>query len=148
METKQIINKDFEPISNLLKVNSLPYEDISTSNVAFITRKLEGKVIACIGIERYGDEALLRSFAVDDAFKSQGIGAELLNELLTKCKQQGVKTLHLLTTTAAEYFEKKGFVRAERGSAPMGIAQSKEFSELCPSSSVYMKKDLNELIPS
>ncbi|GAA5024137.1 hypothetical protein GCM10011506_07540 [Marivirga lumbricoides] len=89
-----------------MKENKLPYEDLLSSQVLFITRKSGEKLIACIGIEKYGSEALLRSFAVDDSFKNKGIGAELLHELLTKCEEEGVKTLHLLTTTAAEYFYK------------------------------------------
>lgn len=148
MKTRFIKNEDIEVISKLLKENNLPYEDLRSSQVIFITRKSEGKLIACIGIEKYGQDALLRSFAVDNAFKNKGIGAELLHELLTKCKEEGIKTLHLLTTTAAKYFEKKGFVRAERVSAPLAIAHSKEFSELCPSSSVYMKRELHELVSS
>lgn len=148
METMPIKQDDLASIAQLLKENKLPYEDLLSSQVLFITRKSEGVLIACIGMEKYGQDALLRSFAVDNAFKNKGIGAELLHELLTKCKEENIKTLHLLTTTAAEYFEKKGFVRAERISAPMAVAQSKEFSELCPSSSVYMKRELHELVSS
>lgn len=143
MEIFPTIKDDLASISKLLKENKLPYEDLLSSKVLFIIRKDGEKLIGCIGIEKYSEDALLRSFAVDNSFKNKGIGAELLHELLAKCKEEGVKTLHLLTTTAAEYFEKKGFDRAERVSAPMAIVQSKEFSELCPSSSVYMKKELH-----
>ncbi|PTB96968.1 GNAT family N-acetyltransferase [Marivirga lumbricoides] len=148
METMPIKQDNLASISNLLQENKLPYEDLLSSQVIFITRKSREQLIACIGIEQYGSDALLRSFAVDDSYKSKGIGTELLHELLNKCKEEGIKTLHLLTTTAAEYFEKKGFLRAERLSAPIAISHSKEFSELCPSSSVYMRRDITELIPS
>ncbi len=135
--------RDLEEITTLLKDNNLPYKDLQTSNVDFLSSKNNGKVIGCIGIEVYDEEGLLRSFAVDDVYKSKGIGGRLLNALLDKSKAKGIKRLHLLTTTADVYFAKKGFNVSERRSAPTSIVNSKEFSEICPSSSVYMVKDIH-----
>lgn len=136
------MNSNIEKIKALLKENKLPYEDIISSKVEFITREFGEKIVGCIGVENYGEDALLRSFAVDDKYKSKGIGKELLDKLIETCQQKGINKLHLLTTTADKYFLKKGFQISERSEAPQAILLTKEFSDICPASSVYMVKEL------
>ena len=135
-------NYRLDNIKELLKNNGLPYEDIITSNVQFITKEENGVLIGCIGLEKYDEEGLLRSFAVKDEYKNKGIGKRLLNQLIDQSKTNGLKRLHLLTTTADGYFEKNGFKTADRAVAPNEISSTKEFSEICPSSSVYMVLDI------
>jgi len=125
-------------IIELLKGNKLPYKDIISSKVEFLTHKVGEILVGCIGIENYGKDALLRSFAVDDVYKSAGIGKKLLTELILSSKEKGVKKLHLLTTTADIYFAKHGFLSVARNNVPEKILESKEFSEICPSNSIYM----------
>lgn len=132
------MNVDYNEIIELLRGNKLPYKDIISSKVEFITHRLNGSLVGCIGIENYGKDRLLRSFAVNDAYKSKGVGKKLLKELIVSSKEKGVKKLHLLTTTADLYFAKNGFFSVSRNNAPEKILESKEFSEICPSSSIYM----------
>ncbi|UWX56593.1 GNAT family N-acetyltransferase [Maribacter litopenaei] len=80
--------------------------------------------------------------AVSDEHKGLGIGTQLLDALCDASKRNGIQRLHLLTTTADAYFKHFGFSVAERSQAPSSIANTKEFSEICPSSSVYMTLDL------
>lgn len=133
---------NIEEIKALLKSNNLPYEDIISSKVDFTTTTIEGVIIGCIGVEKYGEDALLRSFVVTDTYKGKGIGKELLLQLIEKSKTEKVKNIHLLTTTAKTYFKKFGFLEKERVTAPEAIAKTKEFSEICPASSIYMIKEL------
>ncbi|MEM7485999.1 MAG: arsenic resistance N-acetyltransferase ArsN2 [Bacteroidota bacterium] len=143
MEPEEIEDYDFEKVKNLLKENGLPYEDLRSSKVAFLTSKSGSEIIGCIGIEKYGEDGLLRSFAVTEDSKNKGVGGKLLNKLMDESKKEGIKKMHLLTTTADQYFLKKGFSIAKRMEAPKAIASSREFSEICPSSSVYMIKKLS-----
>ncbi len=129
---------DIETIAQLLKKNDLPFSDIYESQIDFIIAKNDYQIIGCIGLEKYGTEGLLRSFAVDVNFRKKGYGRELYNRLLAYGVQNEVKTLHLLTTTAKEYFINAGFSIQNRGNAPEIIQNSAEFKSLCPSSSVYM----------
>lgn len=137
MPDKDILNS----ITKLLKDNNLPYEDLISSQVEFITVYKDETLVGCIGVEKYGKNGLLRSLAVDDAYKGCGIGKKLIDDMLSKSKLDGIKQLHLLTTTADKYFKKYGFKNAERSDAPQSILQSKEFSDICPASSVYMTID-------
>ncbi len=130
-------------IKQLLEDNKLPTSDLDSGSIDFITRKSEGKVIACIGIEKYGSDALVRSFVVDEPFKNQGVGTDLLNELIRQCQMEGILQLHLLTTTAKEYFLKQGFVIASRNRAPETILTTNEFKDLCPDSAVYLTRTIS-----
>jgi amino-acid N-acetyltransferase len=137
-------SNDLSAISALLENSKLPISDIKPGKIDFIiASNAEDKIIGCIGIESYGAEGLLRSFAVDAENRNSNIGAALLDRLLLKAQQSGIETLHLLTTTAEKYFLKKGFSIAMREDAPQSIRNTIEFSSLCPSSSVYMLQIIN-----
>jgi amino-acid N-acetyltransferase len=129
---------DLDAITNLLNVNKLPYSDIEKINIDFIVAKNDNRIVGCIGLEKFGTEGMLRSFAVEDAFKNKGIGIELYHRLLSYAHQNTIRNLHLLTNTAREYFLKTGFLVIDRNKAPEVIKRTTEFSGLCPVSSTYM----------
>ena len=133
--------EDMERITRLLQVNNLPYSDIKESPVEFIVAKTGDDLIGCIGLEQYGREGLLRSFAVEPHLQNKGIGKELYTRLLHHASNNNIKTLHLLTDTARDYFAKMGFSHTDRNQAPDAISRSSEFAGLCPVSSTYMILD-------
>ena len=133
---------DIDKIKALLKQSNLPYEDIVESVVNFLTEEAADELIGFIGLEQFGKEGLIRSLAIEDSCKSQGLGKKLIEQLILKCKAIGVNRLHLLTTTASDYFLKYGFRISQRDEAPPSVLKSKEFSEICPASSVYMIRDI------
>lgn len=135
---------DLPYIVQLLKEHNLPFDDIEQGPCIFIVAlDDEQHRIGCIGLEIYGEHGLLRSFAVQESHRNKGIGEALLGELLTYAGNTGVQTLHLLTTTAQDYFSKKGFIQSARDGAPEDIANTSEFLVLCPQSAVYMHRSLS-----
>ena len=138
-------NGDISLIIDLLDRNSLPTSDIGNGNIEFIVAAIEEKIIGCVGLERFGYEALLRSFAVDKNFRNNKIGSNLLERLFLLSEQRNIKTLHLLTTAAEKYFFSKGFSISSREGAPPSIKSTLEFTSLCPASSAYMVRIKNSL---
>ena len=55
-----------------------------------------------------------------------------------RARARQIDRLFLLTTTAAGYFEARGYVRVERQALPGPIRRSEEFTQLCPASAVAM----------
>jgi amino-acid N-acetyltransferase len=53
--------------------------------------------------------------------------------------QRGLEVVYLLTTTAAQFFVRVGFVFADRPSPPAEIARSPEFAHACPASAACLK---------
>jgi amino-acid N-acetyltransferase len=127
-------------IASFLREYELPHEDVS-SKIKFIAAYFKQEMIGCIGVEAYTDHGLLRSLAVKKDFQNQGIGGQLINYLIGYCHQTGIETLHLLTVSSSSYFQRMGFQPITRDQAPKEIAQTEEFTTLCPASeSTYMFK--------
>jgi amino-acid N-acetyltransferase len=95
-----------------------------------------------VGLEIYGNDALLRSLAVDPAARGRGCAGALVAQAEQYAQQRGVRRIYLLTTSAADFFARLGYKRLERDEAPGAIRTTSEFAALCPASSVFMVKEL------
>ena len=60
--------------------------------------------------------------------------------LLKMAAEKGINNVYLITNTAQDYFEKKGFNQISRKEVAEPVLASKEFNGLCPASSVIMFK--------
>jgi amino-acid N-acetyltransferase len=119
----------------------LPVSDISPSHPpVFFGIRSESILTAVIGLELFGSVGMLRSLAVAPAYRGHGLGGELLAFAERHAASCGVKTLFLLTTTAAEFFIHRGFAPADRSCAPAEIQATSQFSNLCPASSAFLSK--------
>jgi amino-acid N-acetyltransferase len=132
---------DLEPIRTLLAACDLPAEDLTPALLArFLVATDAGAVVGCVGLERVADGALLRSLAVDPAHRGRGIAERLCDDAEELALAAGAGTLYLLTTTAAEYFEARGFEPVPRHSLPPSVQATVQFRELCPATAAAMKK--------
>jgi amino-acid N-acetyltransferase len=122
--------------------------DLSTEDIGpemlehFLVAHLGQALVGCVGLEVLEEVGLLRSVAVDEAHRGTGLGKELVAAMEEHAKDAGVRGLYLLTTTAEGFFAGLGYRKISREEAPSGIAGTKQFSELCPSSSCFMVKSL------
>ncbi len=120
-----------------LLIDDLP-SDLSTFTLAFDVDQLVGAA----GVEVLESAGLLRSVAVSPERQHQQIGRQLIDASLHLAREKGVTDLYLITTTADGYFERLGFGRVNRTGVPAAIAQTRQFSDLCPASSVVMSKKM------
>ena len=141
MNIVPVTQNNFSSALNLLKINQLPTEDISETTKLFVLED-EQNIRGTIAIEYSGKEGLLRSLSVDENKRNNGYGKTLVGFIEKFASEQGVKNLYLLTTTAESFFAGKAYVKVERNSIPEFIRESSEFSSVCPSSAVVMKKVL------
>lgn len=130
---------DLDAIKHLLKIHKLPYDDIGSSPGLFLIAREAETIVGCIGIEKYGKNGLLRSFAVIPALQNKGIGKSLYKRLKEYAVQNGITNLHLLTETASGYFSRLGYQQMDRNEAPSDIKNTREFKDICPVSSVFMR---------
>ena len=135
--------KDEVDVRDLLAASGLPDSDIGPHLLRFILAKTDkDEIVGVVGLEIAEDCALLRSLAVKSEYRSIGLGEKLCAQLENQAKSAGFNTLYLMTTTATEYFERRGYIRVDRSAVPPGIRDTRQFTELCPSSAVVMKKSL------
>ena len=120
---------DYAEVLALLNEVGLPPEGVSEHFGEFLVARDEaGELVGCVGQERYGDVALLRSLAVKPGRQGQGLGRELTLELLSEARAKGVNEVVLLTTTAAGFFQLHfGFEPVNRQPYDAALADSLEW---------------------
>lgn len=138
--------EDWPTIARLLTEASLPLEGaeeaLSGFLLAFDSRKT---LLGSAALERYdSDTALLRSVAVRKTARGEGWGTRLVQTLLNRAREAGIREIWLLTTTADGYFPRFGFQPADRKTAPAALRDSIEFREACPASAIAMRLILAE----
>jgi amino-acid N-acetyltransferase len=136
-------NPDESAVIKLLSESDLPIADITARNaVCFFGCGSGPELEGLVGLELYGEVALLRSLAVAAAHRRVGLGSRLVAHAERHAQDHGVKSLYLLTTTAEAFFLRHGYARIPREDAPAAIRGTKEFAGICPVSSAFMVKSL------
>jgi amino-acid N-acetyltransferase len=132
---------DLEAIRWLLDVEFLPSADIDEAALGhFLVCRDEIGVAGVVGLEIYGEVALLRSLVVTERHLGAGHGGRLVAAARELANEMNVRAIYLLTTTAESFFEYLGFRRIQREEAPEVIRNTREFSSLCPASAIVMVK--------
>jgi amino-acid N-acetyltransferase len=127
----------------LLERENLPASDLTDLHMKrFFYTGTPNAPIGMVGLEVYGTVALLRSLVVSGDARSAGIGTALVAHAEEHASSHAVQSLYLLTTTAEAFFARRGYHRVDRAVAPAAIRSTREFTGLCPASSVFMFKRL------
>lgn len=131
---------DLPAVFNLLAAHGLPHAGLEARFPASYVVAVDGqKIVGVAGLEQHGDEGLLRSVAVEPSLRKSGIGSALVEERLAEARKLGLVSVSLLTTTSQNYFERMGFVVAERSSASAAMLATPEFAGACPSTAAYLR---------
>ena len=127
-------------LAEMLFAAALPISDLDQPDRRFYRFDDGSGLVGFGGLEGAGPDRLLRSFIVASARRGQGLGAAMLAGLERAAADEGATCLYLLTTTAAPFFRRCGYVPAERASAPAPVAASAEFRSLCPADAAFLSK--------
>ena len=128
---------------DFLQKVGLPTSDLPTDLSGFMLAMDGEQIVGSAGVELLGNIGLLRSVAVAETHRNQHIGHQLFASALEYARSNEIREVYLITNTAERYFEKNGFRQIDRKDTPEAIAQTEQFTALCPSSAVVMKKVLN-----
>jgi amino-acid N-acetyltransferase len=136
---------DLDRVRSLLTGADLPLDGLEEQfGPGYAVAESDGQVVGVEGIEVYGADGLLRSAAVEPAWRGRGVGEALTRDRIEWARRTGLRSLYLLTTTAGSWFPRFGFTTASRDDAPSGIRTSREFTEACPATALFMKLPLTE----
>lgn len=134
---------DLPAVIALLDACGLPTGDLGEAMLAsFCVAEADGRIVGVVGLEAFGAVGLLRSLAVAEASRGGGLAARLVDWCEAEARRQGVETACLLTTTAAEYFRKRGYADVPRDAVPEAVAAHAQFRSLCPASAKCLGKHL------
>lgn len=130
---------DLQRIKELLTASDLPTAGVDEHWKTFVVARDGEKIVACGGAEAYQFAALIRSVAVTPDYRGHGLGRRIVRQLLDRLASRGLREFYLLTTTAEEYFKKRGFKTIDRDEVHPQLLASKEFQGACPTSAVCMR---------
>ncbi|NIM99961.1 MAG: GNAT family N-acetyltransferase [candidate division Zixibacteria bacterium] len=134
---------DLQDVKTLLSECDLPIDGLEQQfDSSYCVAEHHGEIVGVGGVEVYNPYGLLRSVAVSPAWQGKSIGEAVIKDRLAWAKSKGLSAVFLLTTTAAEYFERFGFRPIDRDAVPSEIRKSSEFCSLCPQSATGMVKSL------
>jgi amino-acid N-acetyltransferase len=95
-----------------------------------------------VGCEIRGHDGLLRSLAVKTDHRGAGTGSALVQHVEDYARKQGIRAMYLLTTTAEDFFARRGYCPIARDQVSDSIRSTSEYSDICPASSAVMVKNL------
>lgn len=132
---------DLDAVLALLEGARLPIAGVTDAfPSAYSVLSDDGAIVGVAGLETYGPFGLLRSVVVSSTRRGCGCGRELVEDRLQAAQSQGLDAVYMLTTTAADYFRRFGFVDTPRDQAPQVLKAAPEFVSVCPSSAVCMAR--------
>lgn len=85
----------------------------------YIVYELDDGIKGCAALHLYNDyQAEIASVAVDPVCSHLGIGPKMMENLLNRAQKQQAKSVFILTTRTADWFEMQGFVPDEISTLP------------------------------
>ena len=135
---------DLAGVERLLTRSGLPTDGVRDALATFVVAQAGNDIVGVAGLEVCCDNALLRSVAVADPWRSHGVGRALVTRVIADAEARGIPALYLLTTTAEHYFPKFGFRPIARDQVPDDIRATGEFTSVCCASAVVMCRACKE----
>jgi amino-acid N-acetyltransferase len=129
---------DWADVSALLRRSALPLDGLDSHLDSTIVARDRDGIIGCAALELYGADAVLRSVAVAPERRGDGVGIALTAAAIALARRHRIKSVYLLTETAAGFFPRFGFDATSREAVPASVRQSVEFASACPESAAVM----------
>ncbi len=132
---------DLPEIIHVLGQNGLPEAGLGAHDDTLVWVARDGEqLVGTVALEVHGVSGLLRSVAVDEAHRHNGIGKQLTDTALSAAHARGLHDVYLLTSTAERFFEQRGFTTIDRAEVPTAITECEEFACSCCDDAVSMTK--------
>jgi N-acetylglutamate synthase-like GNAT family acetyltransferase len=115
---------DKQSIHALLTDCDLSTLEVLEPGTMYFVARLGEKVIGVCGVEFDGESALLRSVAVDNGTRGQGIARALIGGAIQALHRRGVRALFLFSKDTGAYFENLGWVEVPVSEAADALRQA------------------------
>jgi len=134
---------DLPAILAFLEKNGLPQDGLSDHVSTTLVAREDQTIVGSAALELYDTVALLRSVAVADSLRGQGMGQQLTKAALNLAKEHGVTLVYLLTETARGFFPRFGFRPLPRSEVMLAVQRSMEWTTACPVTAQAMVAQLS-----
>jgi len=134
---------DWRHVVRLMELNALGSDELKEPRSHFLLAWSEGQAVGVVGAEKYGDNALIRVLSIDKPHQGSGVGKQLLEQLLGKLRQEGLRRAYVFTVSTPEYFSQFKFKRMPHEQAPAALRASPEFQRACSACTALMSLPLS-----
>ncbi len=139
----EVVRKpEYEVADALVEAAGLPLDDLDRCRATQFVLRDGATIIATAALEIHGEDAILRSVAVDPKRRGERLGERIVAHTIGQARAADLRALYLLTETAAEFFPRFGFIREPREAVPPDIQASVEYCSVCGSDAVAMVLEL------
>ena len=129
---------DLDAVVGLIRRCGLPVEGVAAmleAGTLFVITGHAGDVIGTVGLERHGEQVLLRSLAVESRWRGRRVGSALVDAAVDAA---GPAEVWLLTETAEAFLAGCGFHTVDRAKVVGPVTESFEWRHACPASATAM----------
>jgi phosphinothricin acetyltransferase len=134
------VQADRAAIEALVTASGLPLDGLAAHLDNALVVRAAGGIVGCAAMERHGRFGLLRSVAVDERGRDQGVGTALVEAAVERARATDLDEVFILTETAAPFFARLGFLPVSRPAVPADVRASLEFASVCPTSAQAMAR--------
>ena len=142
MESALARESEYEAADALVAAAGLSLDDLDQCRASQFVLRDGAAIIATAALEIRGDDAILRSVAVDPTRRGERLGERVVAHAVDQARALQLRAVYLLTETAAEFFPRFGFIREPREAAPPAIQASVEYGSVCGPDAVAMVLEL------
>ena len=142
MSIERATPDDVPAVEALLVAAGLPLDGAADALVTGVVARDGDAVVGAAAVEPHGDAGLLRSVVVAADRRGTGLGRALVSAAEDLARGMGERELYLLTDTAAGWFHRLGYEVVDREMARGAIGDSIEFTMVCATSGVAMRREL------
>ncbi len=143
IEIESAKSEDLPAIFALLERSGLPIDGLSDHVATTLVARDGQRIVGSAALELYGMVALLRSVAVEQNIRGQGLGQQLTLAALQLAKEHEISEVYLLTETAGNFFPRFGFRPISRSEVAPAVQASVEWTIACPVTAQAMVSERN-----
>ncbi|WP_369804616.1 GNAT family N-acetyltransferase [Cupriavidus sp. YR651] len=139
---RSAFRSDWHHVAALLEQCGLPTSDTSEIIEDFHVALYENRIIGCAAAERHGSSVLIRSVAVEPAYRDGGIAGCLVEALLMRARGTVAREAYIFSTVAPAYFARWGFSLVAAEKVPLEIRSSPAVQRAARTSVLCMRCEL------
>ncbi len=134
---------DLPEIASLLEACSLPTSGLARIVDSFHVALCDGILVGCAAAVHLGQSIIIRSVAVQPAYRDRGIASRLVELLLIRAHGTEARHAFLLSASAPAYFARWGFFRVPIEAASPEVQAVADMQGAAPTMALCMRCELN-----